>query len=289
MGGRVAEELVFGITEVTTGASNDLEQATQIARQMVTRYAMSDRPTVEFDEIPISTVFEWVRSGKSSTIDVYGDDLLITTKAGKVYRSKKEPGSTLIEAFQGAGIRVDQSKVSIQVKSPVGLMGLGPRTFGRREELVFLGREISEQRDYSNEMATMIDEDVKILLAEAYQTARGILAKERPKLDQIARYLIRYESAEGEELEQLLDGDVPVSEPESDPEAIIKTNTPVSPGPEAASIKEGIAKGGKSKSPSPRLKPESGSNPTPIPDRPIPSTRKRKGSTLWNLGSTFCI
>ena len=90
LGGHVAEELVFG--EMTTGPENDIEQATKIARQMVTQYGMSER--------------------------------------------------------------------------------LGPRTFGRKEELVFLGREISEQRNYSEKVAEEIDEEVRRIIDHAYQVAK---------------------------------------------------------------------------------------------------------------------
>ena len=135
LGGRVAEEITFN--EVTTGASNDLEQVTQIARAMVTRYGMSE--------------------------------------------------------------------------------SLLPRTFGKREEMVFLGREISEQRDYSEKVAQEIDEEVQSIIVDAYHSAKRLLLENYPKLVQIARYLMLHETAEGPDLEQLfaseappLDGAVPV-------------------------------------------------------------------------------
>ena len=127
LGGRVAEEITFN--EVTTGASNDLEQVTQIARAMVTRYGMSE---------------------------------------------------TLL-----------------------------PRTFGKREEMVFLGREISEQRDYSEKVAQEIDEEVQTIVVDAYHTAKRLLLENYPKLVQIARYLILHESIEGPDLEQLFASDAP--------------------------------------------------------------------------------
>ena len=130
MGGRVAEEIIF--EDVTTGASNDLEQATNIARTMVTRYGMSSK--------------------------------------------------------------------------------LGPRTFGKREELVFLGREISEQRDYSDKIAQDIDEEVFDLVEYAYQTATKVITDNRTKLSQLARHLIAHETVEGDELKDILDLD-----PDADP------------------------------------------------------------------------
>ena len=133
MGGRVAEETNFGAEEITTGASNDLEQATSMARTMVTRYGMSEK--------------------------------------------------------------------------------LGPRTFGKREELVFLGREISEQRDYSDQVAETIDQEVHGLIDTAYKKAKRIVTSHKAKLEQLARYLIDNETAETETLETILG---PPDSPDSD-------------------------------------------------------------------------
>ena len=123
MGGRVAEELVF--FEVTTGAGDDLEQATNIARAMITRLGMSKK--------------------------------------------------------------------------------LGPRTFGKREELVFLGREISEQRDYSDTVAQTIDEEVHGLIQHAYEIAKKLIDTNMGKLTALASHLIEHETIEGNELKELLD------------------------------------------------------------------------------------
>src|SRR3989304_5655736 len=103
MGGLVAEEMVFG--EGTTGPQDDLEQATKIARQMVTQWGMSER--------------------------------------------------------------------------------LGPRTFGRKEEMIFLGREITEQRNYSEKVAEEIDEEVRHIIDRAYATAKQVLTENRAKLNEI--------------------------------------------------------------------------------------------------------
>ena len=127
LGGRVAEELTFG--NVTTGASNDLEQVTHMARAMVTRFGMSDR--------------------------------------------------------------------------------LGPRTFGKKEEMIFLGREISEQRDYSERVAQEIDDEVQGLILHAYTTARQMLTDNYAKLVQMAKYLMAHETAEGDDLRELLNSKAP--------------------------------------------------------------------------------
>ena len=126
LGGRAAEEVVFG--EVTTGAEDDIQKATQLARRMVTEYGMSDR--------------------------------------------------------------------------------LGPRTYGKRETLIFLGRDLNEIRNYSEKIAQEIDAEVNRLILEAYQRAREVLLANRPKLDRLAAYLLAHESVEGEDLKRLL-GDEP--------------------------------------------------------------------------------
>ncbi len=124
LGGRVAEEIIFGIEEVTTGASGDITQVTRIARSMVTRYGMSAK--------------------------------------------------------------------------------LGPIAFGEKEEMIFLGREISEQRNYSDAVATRIDDEVFRIVAEAYDKTRTILSANRDVLDDMANALIEYESVDGERLKSLI-------------------------------------------------------------------------------------
>ncbi len=122
LAGHVAEELVLG--EMTTGPQNDIEQATRIARQMVTQWGMSER--------------------------------------------------------------------------------LGPRTFGRKEELVFLGREIAEQRNYSEKVAEEIDDEVHRLIDKAYHTAKQVLSEHRDKLEEVVKYVLEQETIEGDDLTNLL-------------------------------------------------------------------------------------
>ena len=124
LGGRVAEDLIF--KDVTTGAQNDLERATKIARQMITEYGMSE--------------------------------------------------------------------------------AIGPITLGRKEHQIFLGRDISEQRDYSEEIANKIDKEVKKIIEDAYTRAKDILIKNKRKLKKIARNLIERETLEGKDLDDLLNG-----------------------------------------------------------------------------------
>jgi cell division protease FtsH len=80
---------------------------------------------------------------------------------------------------------------------------LGPRTFGDKQEMVFLGREIAEQKDYGDTVANIIDDEVNKLIQDAYETARGILTENKSKLITLAKKLIEQETLEGEELENV--------------------------------------------------------------------------------------
>ena len=124
LGGRVAEEIVYGDDEVTTGASNDLQQVARVARQMVTRFGMSDR--------------------------------------------------------------------------------LGPVALGRAQGGMFLGRDIAAERDFSEDTAAAIDEEVSQLVDEAYKRARLVLNDNRPVLDELAAMLVEKETVDAEELQELL-------------------------------------------------------------------------------------
>jgi cell division protease FtsH len=121
LGGRAAEELVFD--DITSGASNDIERVSKLARAMVTRLGMSEN--------------------------------------------------------------------------------LGPMVYGQKEELIFLGREISEQRDYSESVAEKIDQEVRVLVNEAYQKAKQILGEYREKLDEVAVKLLEVETLSKEEFEKI--------------------------------------------------------------------------------------
>ena len=91
---------------------------------------------------------------------------------------------------------------------------LGPRTFGKREDLVFLGKEIVEQRDYSDRVAEDIDLEVHDIIQQAYDTAKELLTTHKTKLVQLARHLITHETIEGEELLKLLESEAPPLEAE---------------------------------------------------------------------------
>src|SRR6266699_2590638 len=122
MGGRVAEEIVFN--DITSGAENDIQRATQLARRMVTQWGMSEK--------------------------------------------------------------------------------LGTVTMGHKEELVFLGRDLGEQRNYSEEVAALIDEEIRNIINHGYQTAKGILVARRGKMDAVVERLKVVETLDGKELDAIL-------------------------------------------------------------------------------------
>jgi cell division protease FtsH len=86
---------------------------------------------------------------------------------------------------------------------------LGPLAFGKKEEMVFLGREISEQRNYSDEVAAKIDAEVREIIDRAYDRAREALTTHRDVLDRLAARLIEKETIEHEEFEALFEGVLP--------------------------------------------------------------------------------
>jgi cell division protease FtsH len=80
---------------------------------------------------------------------------------------------------------------------------MGPRTYGEREEMIFLGREIHEQRDYGEATATQIDREVTKIIKKSYQVAKDIITKMRPKMDELADRLMTKETIEQKEFEEL--------------------------------------------------------------------------------------
>jgi cell division protease FtsH len=124
LGGRVAEELIYGDDEVTTGASNDLQQVARVAKQMVTRFGMSDR--------------------------------------------------------------------------------LGPVALGRAQGNMFLGRDVMADRDFSDETAAAIDDEVRNLVDQAYRRCKQTLVENRNVLDKLAAMLMEQETVDAEELQNLL-------------------------------------------------------------------------------------
>jgi cell division protease FtsH len=128
LGGQVAESLIFN--EITTGASNDLERATDLARRMVTEWGMSE--------------------------------------------------------------------------------ALGPLTFGKRQAHVFLGRDFGEDRNYSDEVAGLIDTEVRRIVEDCYTRARELLTTHKDKLVEISQELIKRETIDAEEFDKIFSGSEPV-------------------------------------------------------------------------------
>jgi cell division protease FtsH len=106
------------------------------------------------------------------------------------------------------GASDDISKVTKTARAMVMRYGmsesLGPRTFGNKEELIFLGREVSEQRDYSEKVAEEIDGEVRHLIDRAHDLARSIIRENRAKLEHLARTLLQVESLEGDALADIM-------------------------------------------------------------------------------------
>ncbi|MBF8299313.1 MAG: ftsH [Dehalococcoidia bacterium] len=207
LGGRAAEEIVFG--DITTGASNDLENATKIARRMITEYGMSSNRYDGAETVPISTAIAMAKEHRIKLVEVYGDDLILVGVDEKKYHARKEPDSSALALLESAGVNTGPEGLDLQIKSAHGLSGLGPRTFGQRQELIFLGREISEQRDYGDKAAEEIDEEIRRLIEGASDQARGILTKNRDRLNYLAKELVVREVVEGDVLTRILKEEIP--------------------------------------------------------------------------------
>ena len=162
-------------------------------------------------------------------------DMLVVTMSGRV-------AEQLIfdEITTGASNDLERAtKIALSMIKRYGMSeGLGPRTFGKREELVFLGREISEERDYGDKVAEEIDDEVKELFGVSYRRSEEILVTNKPKLVQLAEYLIEYETITGENLSRLLNDEdlggepaIPATPPEPPPYAPAPA-----PGPEPRPI-----------------------------------------------------
>ena len=101
---------------------------------------------------------------------------------------------------------------------------LGTRTFGNKQEMVFLGREISEQRNYSEKVAEEIDDEVRRIVDMAYETSRKVLTENRDKLENVVKVLLEEETIEGEALQAILS-----AQPGKESEEMVKAEKPPKP------------------------------------------------------------
>ncbi len=156
------------------------------------------------------------------TVDMFKDQLC-TALGGHA-------AEELIFGEASTGPSNDLEQVTRIARSMVTRWGmserLGPRTFGRSDDLVFLGREISETRNYSEKIAEEIDDEVRRLIEEAQSRARDILRDKRDVLDKLAAVLLDVETLEGEELTRLLESDPSDPWPPAD---LKKEEPPVEP------------------------------------------------------------
>jgi cell division protease FtsH len=107
----------------------------------------------------------------------------------------------------GAGNDIEQaSELARKMVCEFGMSGLGPITFGKKEEQIFLGREISQHRDFSEGTAVKIDSEVRRLVDESYNAAKGILENNRQALNDIANALLEREVLDAQEVQMLLEG-----------------------------------------------------------------------------------
>ena len=138
-------------------------------------------------------------------------DMLAVTMGGRV-------AEELIfdEVTTGASNDIEKAtKIALSMVKKYGMSEeLGPRTFGKREEMVFLGREISEERDYGDRVAEEIDQAVEALIKRAYNDAKEVVVTHKTKLVQLSEYLIEHETISGDSMSRMFDPDA--SGPEED-------------------------------------------------------------------------
>jgi cell division protease FtsH len=121
----------------------------------------------------------------------------------------------LSQVSTGAGNDIERATdLARQMVCEWGMSDLGPLTFGKKEEQIFLGREIAQHRDYSEDTAIKIDNEVRKLVTAGYDTARKIISDNRDALERIAKALIEREVLDSVELKMVVDGkDLPPMPP----------------------------------------------------------------------------
>ena len=162
-------------------------------------------------------------------------DMMSVTMGGRVAEEQ-----IFDEVTTGASNDIERAtKIALSMIKRYGMSkSLGPRTFGKREEMIFLGREISEERDYGDKVAEQIDEEVKLLINLAYTHASELLVHHKPKLVLLAEYLIEHETVSGEALNHLFNeepgsetGGKPVVPPEPPPYPAPRPQPTIQPQP----------------------------------------------------------
>ncbi|MCL6567222.1 MAG: ATP-dependent zinc metalloprotease FtsH [Acidobacteriia bacterium] len=146
----------------------------------------------------------------------------------------------------GAGNDIERvTDLARQMVCEWGMSELGPLTFGKKEEAIFLGREIAQHRDYSEDTAIRIDQEVKKIVTAAYDRAREILRTNRSALDRIAQALLEREVLDANEIRLLIEGKpLPEKAPPTSPQPVPAKEPQLAPRPEPKPA-PGFAKGEK--------------------------------------------
>jgi cell division protease FtsH len=151
----------------------------------------------------------------------------------------------LSQMSTGAGNDIERAtELARKMVCEFGMSDLGPLTFGKKEEQIFLGREIAQHRDYSEATAIKIDDEVKRLVGKGYETAKGVLASNHDTLVKIALALLEREVLDANEIKLIIDGkELPKMAPPSKPDDGVQQVLKPEPG------RPGIAKGGEHPAP----------------------------------------
>jgi cell division protease FtsH len=98
------------------------------------------------------------------------------------------------------------TELARQMVCEFGMSGLGPLTFGKKEEMIFLGREIAQHQNYSEDTATKIDQEVSYIVLEQYERARGIILENREAVERLAQVLLERESLDASQIRRIVAG-----------------------------------------------------------------------------------
>jgi cell division protease FtsH len=145
----------------------------------------------------------------------------------------------------GAGNDIERAtEIARQMVCEWGMSELGPLTFGKKEEAIFLGREIAQHRDYSEDTAILIDREVRRIVGQSYERARTIMETHRDTLERIAQALLDREVLDAQEMRMLIDGKTLPEKPEVAPAPPVAAKEPQVARPEPRVV-PGLTKGEK--------------------------------------------